>query len=712
MFCSWVTALRQTLLVKQQRCLVMLNGDSAWANNLVASLLNTRNTQEMSVSSSQMVAYGDEFSADPNLIIHNYRHHLGTENDLVFFADDNFHPDAFSALSGTIKAGGVMFWFCSPSLLNEQNNLFIQRFLKHIAVETQSLVIRQQDNVLPEFAKVFTANTYIKGGKDLYTDCITEDQSVAVKAIEKVASGHRNRPLVLTADRGRGKSSALAIATANLIKTTDPSSPLAIVITAPHLDATKVFFQQLAKSCPQGIVTAQSFTYNNHVVKFLPIDFILLEKPKVQLLLIDEAAAIPIYLLSHLLELYHRLVFSSTVHGYEGAGRGFAINFKKILTKRMPEFTQYHMHEPIRWCENDPLERLIFRSFLLAPIDELPSFLSEELSNEYTCDIKIVSQQQLYENEALLQQVFSVLVTAHYQTSPSDLKFLLTNKQLIIFVGFADDNETVLSVALALNESEASSSDIQLALASKKRLKNQFLPQSLLLHCGIRSAFDYRYLRIVRIAVQPNIQNNGIGSTMLTYIEKYALEQTYDFIGTSFGGNKQLINFWGKTHFQLVRLGFSQDKASGEHSCLLLNSLSLAAESLLLDINQQFYQQFPYYLAEQFQYISPKLVQSIYQLANVNLLPPLSKHHLNVVDDFINKVSLYDMCAYSLSLWLTHMLTENSTVDASLLIAKVLQHHSAKTLCEQYQLAGKKALNKALIEQVKQLVKSTTIVND
>lgn len=695
-------------MINKQRSLVVLNGDLAWANNLVKSLISNEKTDGDYKNSNNFVAFGQQCSADMN-IVHNYRHHLGTENDFVFFADEHFHADAFTALSGTIKAGGIMFWLCSDDLINEKNNLFIQRLWQQVVSDENSLLLKQKDSSFPQIEYLFNGFQLPKKPVFTHTICRTAEQLTAVDAIEKVANGHRNRPLVLTADRGRGKSSALAIAVASIINKaslSEQSNALSIVITAPHRDAVNVFFTQLAVSCANGQLFGDSFTYQNHTVQFLAVDVLVSEQPKANLLLIDEAAAIPIYLLSTLLERYHRLVFSSTVHGYEGAGRGFAINFIKILRQKMPDFVQLHIHQPIRWCENDPLEQLIFNGFLLAPMNEVQTLSLPKNNDHLTANLSViqkVSQQQLFQNEMLLQQVFSILVTAHYQTSPSDLKFLLNNPALNVFVCFAADNTTVIAVALALNEYHASATDIQLALTSKKRLKDQFLPQSLLLHCGIRTAFEYQYLRIVRIAVQPHLQGRGIGHDLLTFIETYAKQHQFDFVGTSFGVNKNLVNFWGKANYHFARIGFTQDNASGEHSCLLLKSFSNAADQLLLTINQQFYQRFNYYLAEQFQYVNPKLVQCIYQQANSLVLAKISEDDINAVEDFISRVSLYDVCAYSLSVWLCHALTQSTTINVELLIAKVLQRRNVSDLCHQYQLTGKKALNNMLISQVKAL---------
>ncbi|MBB6542946.1 GNAT family N-acetyltransferase [Thalassotalea piscium] len=708
-FCSLLTVLREKLYYQQQRCLVVLNGDLLWSNTLIKTLLmeqkKSSKTDKLALQ-NKAIAYGEQFTVAPELIINNFHHHLGTENDLVFFADNAFHPDAFAALSGTIRAGGVMIWLCDNELLNDKSNFFIQRIWQRVCADKSAVVINEEDKIPPNIDGLFTEKPACALQSFFESDCLTQEQHLAVKAIESVANGHRKRPLVLTADRGRGKSSALAIAVANLMQSPRQVKAHNIVITAPHKDAVKVFFMQLARSCPQGSYIGDQFTYKTdnveYIVQFVAVDVLVLEHPDANLLLIDEAAAIPIYLLTDIVEHYHRVVFSSTVHGYEGAGRGFAINFTQTLAQKCPQYSKLHINQPIRWRENDPLEQLVFKSFLLAPLSELFTEISSKEVN--TGDVRQVTQKQLFENEALLQQVFGVLVTAHYQTSPSDLKFLLTNEQLVIFVYFARDNQTVLSVALTLKEGRATECDIKLALASKKRLKDQFLPQSLLIHCTIRSAFDYQYLRIVRIAVQPMLQGSGLGTELLTIIEAYAQQQLFDFIGTSFGMSQPLTKFWGRAGYHFARIGFTQDKASGEHSCLLLKPITAAANNLILTINRQFYQRFCYYLAEQFQQINPQLVERILSYAKPSDLPELTYDDINAVEDFINKVSLYDVCAYSLSVWLCHKLTETPGVNAELLISKVLQRRPGSELCRQYQLTGKKALNLALISQAEQLL--------
>lgn len=727
--CSWFKTLTQQLQNNRQRSLIVLHGDSNWIKSNSIVLTEQLLQDRTSVKPLRSITWGENVVDEEhsNLIV-NFRQHLGGENDIVLFNDNAFHPDAFAALSGTIVAGGVLIWCCSPESILDNNNLFIQRIWAKAQQDENSFILSQGNDDLPQINQLNqqekqsnfiapalseTVLSSVVGG------CKTNEQQCAVNAIEKVAVGHRKRPLVLTADRGRGKSSALAIAVANRLLSDSNTESHTIVITAPHIDALAIFFQQLQVSCPNGEYHQNIFIYKKHRVEFIAIDVLIKEKPKAHLLLVDEAAAIPVYLLSQLVDEYHRLVFSSTQHGYEGAGRGFAVKFKKVLAKKTPNFNQYHIHEPIRWAEQDPLEKFVFEAFLLNSSiinSNQKDRLSVQVDSKENIDIsravvKTISQHQLFADENLLQQVFAVLVTAHYQTSPSDLKLLLNNSAVRLFVTAIDSQ--VIAVALTIKEGQAETHAINDVAQAKRRLKNQFLPQSLFLHNHCATAFDYQYLRIMRIAVLPNFQQQGIGLTLLAEIKQYAQLEAIDMLGTSFGANHSLLNFWYQADYSIVRIGFSMDKASGEHSTLYLQPLTPSAIELVKNLQKQFYRSFVYLLAEQYQNLSAVVISEVIKQWPAEILPVLTSFDQQIVENFISRKSLFDACAYSLHVQLIHHLASlMSTLDKSvddfntteILVKRILQKQNSASICQAFGLTGKKQLNNALIDGVKAII--------
>ena len=50
---------------------------------------------------------------------------------------------------------------------------------------------------------------------------------------------------------------------------------------------------------------------------------------------------------------------------YEGSGRGFALRFQKALDTLAPSWLAVRLQQPMRWAENDPLERFINQALLL-----------------------------------------------------------------------------------------------------------------------------------------------------------------------------------------------------------------------------------------------------------------------------------------------------------------------------------------------------------
>lgn len=677
------TQIQQVTLANKTRSLFVLIGDHKWLeqqNNLMI---------KESLSNGLFFSFApalDECLDTINVNNKTYRQYLGTEqNHVIFAADDAFNVDAFAALSGTLVAGGQCVLLLTKSQL--ENSLFSQRFLSFCDKFEQIYRYQQSDKELPLIQSVSSPveQNVDKDKQQNCFGCITKEQEIAVGKIINVVKGHRDRPLVITADRGRGKSSALAIAASEILKQGNKN----IIITAPHPDAVNIFFKQLQTSLPDAIQTGLTINYQSSKLLFLPLDVLIKQQPSCHLLLVDEAAGIPLPILTTLLHNYHRQVFVSTIHGYEGAGRGFSGKFLAQLKKVRPNGQHFHMQEPIRWADNDPLEQFTFTSLLLN--SELP--VAHFCANE-AVKYKVLNSEDLSKNEQCLNQVFSLLVTAHYQTKPSDLKMLLDNPNVNVII--AQQNEHILAVALLLAEGEVSSDLANKVKHSLRRVKGHFIPQSLLVHCGIEDAFNYRFVRVVRIAVHPELQGKGLGTKLLNHCIFESQKRGFDFIGSSFGANQQLLSYWFKCQFTLARIGFSKDAASGEHSALVLKPLTEQAEQLTKKIKQQFYQDLNYYVSDEFKYLDTQLMSEIFTHAD-NLDLPLLED-LVVVKDFAEGNRVFSSCAPAMRRCLITMLSQNKNVvnfdalELDVAISKVIQQQTFAEICIEYKLTGKKAL--------------------
>lgn len=637
----------------------------------------------------------------------NYRHHLGRETNLVVFDDDAFHPDAFAALSGTLKVGGLLVWLPSQSQQHTPDP-FIKRIWQLVNSSQNHIYLEEgQPAKLPNLLDA--SSNYI--GTRLISSfkygALTQDQQNAVEAIVKVATGHSKRPLVLTADRGRGKSTALAIACKELLNYSDNKQ--CIAICAPNQFAVDIVFFHLQRFFPQGKKTGSRFEVDQHLISFMPIDVLLngefVDTASPSLVLVDEAAAIPIYLLKQLTQQFSRLVFSTTQHGYEGAGRGFTYKFVKELKENNRQTSELHLTSPIRWREGDPLEKFTFDAFLLSAKTAVCQQLPESGFSPESLKFRQVAQKELLNNKALLEQVFATLVTAHYQTSPSDLKLLLNNPSINIFVGYETSFNNILSVALIAEEgnSEASLSlskqRSEKVLTSESQLKNQFIPQSLVRHLAFHKAFDYYYWRVIRIAVVPEYQQSGIGTQLLQFVEQQARQVNVDVLGTSFGLSVSLYHFWSDNGLHPVRLGVNKDKASGEYSVLMLNPLVDKAKTAFAQLFNHFDQSLAFNIPRYHQDMHTLLVISLLIGNSVKLT--IEQQELCLLEAFKSGNCQFAQSAYVLNKWFTKFLAnaskEVTTLKSVQLLAdKLILQRDDKSLAGKWQLTGKKQVASAL----------------
>jgi len=718
-FHSWLKAFSAEALLLNERRLVVLSGNERWAAKLLNNTLSSYK-ESLNQANNECLIYGDSEFFPANVSAKRFRDKLGSESNHVIFADSQFRIDALAALSGTIKAGGMLFIVMSELASKKEKSQFIRRFFKLLGtMPAHALIIESNTEPLVQLTTKKNLVTCDKSKKDgvFAYSCATSEQLVAVEAIEKVVTGHRKRPLVLTADRGRGKSSALAIACAQLLIKARIDNPLHIIITAPDSQSLNVFFEQISISLPDILHRDNCYFHGDSCLEFVPVDQLIKHQPKASLLLVDEAAAIPVYLLEQLLTFYHRMVFSSTVHGYEGAGRGFTLKFQQSLTKSCPNWNALHIREPIRWRIGDPLEQFVFDACLLnSELEEIT--FDSKLQNKnravkLTLDLsgiscEIFTATDLMTDERLLRQIFSILVTAHYQTKPSDVKLLLDNPNVqlvcLIKMNRASKNKRVVAVALVLKEGLVD--DVDAVKNGQRRLKSHFLPQSLLTHSGFDQAFNYAYFRIMRIAVHPQLQHQGLGSMLLTHIEQLASRQQIDFIGASFGITSNLLSFWLAADMKITRIGFTKDKASGEHSVMVLKAMNSDLQGQLSQLNDEFFRSFDFLLTDEYKGLSADLILILLKQQSQNNLTALTPLDLANVYAFSQGQRLYSNCAYSLYLWLKHQLFSDKPLEPTpvllALISRLMQKQSIDELCQQYSYTGKKMLEGAFKTFVQQ----------
>ncbi|WP_309044619.1 tRNA(Met) cytidine acetyltransferase TmcA [Marinobacter sediminicola] len=513
------------------------------------------------------------------------RQWLGRETSVIVW--DGWRgnpPDGFAALSGTLKAGGFLFWlmpsleewgqFADPDysrtgLDHDQLHPFAERLAGILAADSSVIRVQlgsPQALVLPELLSATSE----------FTVTTTPDQQALIGKLVAFGLGRRRRPIVVTADRGRGKSAALGMAAAQLLQ----QGRRNILVTAPSRDNVNTLFEHARETLGADVLEAGNDlieTVTGAQLRFLPIRDLLREKPEAEVVMVDEAAAIPVPLLKRVLLGWPRVAFASTVHGYEGAGRGFAIRFRLILDEKTPQWQSQALSEPVRWADGDPLETLVSDLFLLGA-EYQPVGLPDIAASE----VVIEPWQPARASEAELAEAFGLLVDAHYRTTPADLRQWLDDPAARSWR--ATVNGKTLGVLWGAVEGGLSDELAELVASGKRRVRGHLLPQSLASHSGFPEAASQRGLRIIRIAVSAQARRLGLGNRLVAEAAKSAELEGLDFTGTSFGGNSDLYTFWASCGLEFVRLGLQQEATSGEYPVQMLQAHSAGAVTLVSQV--------------------------------------------------------------------------------------------------------------------------------
>lgn len=641
---------------------LVLNGDSDWTNSTIDLVKSF-------YSCSDIVQLGGECK-DLHTRYISYKNGktlLGQECALlVCYLSDGFDANSFCAAMGGIRGGGLVLIVPSFNHVALLGQYWLNAVFSH-------LINIDQFKPLP---KVEDAH--------LLSPTPFSDQTIAVEKIHKVSTGHRKRPFVMTADRGRGKSSALGIAAAQLMK----QRQMRILVTAPSLATVAAVFEFAHKNlCGANAKKGQVYDSQSSL-EFIAPDELLKSQPDCDLLLVDEASAIPVPMLKKMVAHYHRCVFSTTIHGYEGCGRGFTMKFQKWLEKNRPGTSFFHLKQPIRWAENDPLENWLFDAFLLnTELDSLQFSKGTEIKLEK------VNKQDLVNQPSILRECFALLVNAHYQTTPSDLMLLLEEAAIQLYLALS--NGSCVGCMMTIDEGGLDNGLIDAIQQGKRRPKGHLVPVTLANHFGISQAAHQHSTRIMRIATHPDAQRLGIGTEMISQFM-----QTFvgDYVSTSFGATKELIQFWAKVGFYPVRIGTQKDHVSGCYSVIMVKG---DVDWLKCAVKCN-YQSLHYMLSTLYSDIEVDIIRSLLVMDNAS-------DGYKEYQAMIRYYSLGGSSFESVAPFLAHWILSDTSIAkkaSDLLLRKVLQQKNWHECSKEFSIHGRKQLEHQIRTDIRRLLKA------
>ncbi|KAK2459458.1 hypothetical protein APHAL10511_008518 [Amanita phalloides] len=476
---------------------------------------------------------------------------------------------------------------CTDCLIldDELNVLPISRGKDVKSVDDPSGQSTQEKKAADELKELRSSLSETKPAGDLIKLAKSLDQAQAILTfIDAIAEKTLSSTVTLTAARGRGKSASLGLAIAAALAHGYSN----IFITSPSPENLKTLFDFVFKGLDAlgyeehldyDIVQSTNPDFNKAIVRInlfrdhrQTIQYIQPEDAHVlgqaELVIIDEAAAIPLPLVRNLMGPF--LVFlSSTINGYEGTGRSLSLKLiqqlrestrpslskntitastrsddastsatmgtsKKPAHKAPPKartLREIKLETPIRYSAGDKIEKWL-NSLLCMDATVVPKVLgSQGCPHPSQCELYYVSRDTLFSfnpaSELFLQRMMALYVASHYKNQPNDLQLMsdAPAHHLFVLLPPLKDNESqlpeplvVLQVAL---EGNISKQAILEGLGRGMRAGGDMIPWLISQQFQETRFGSLSGARIVRIACHPDYANMGYGSRALQALNSF-----------------------------------------------------------------------------------------------------------------------------------------------------------------------------------------------
>ncbi|TQD71784.1 hypothetical protein C1H46_042675 [Malus baccata] len=535
-------------------------------------------------------------------------------------------PNLLARTIETVEGGGLVILLLHS--LTSLTNLYTMVMDSEGISESQ----RELKDLKEQLSDAFPVGPLIK-------KCCTLDQGNAVATfLDAILDKTLRSTVALLAARGRGKSAALGLAISGAIAAGYSN----IFVTAPSPENLRTLFEFVCKGFDQldykehidydvqkssdpslKKATVQINIYKQHrqtiqvnlYARLVTIEYIRPHEheklSQVELLVVDEAAAIPLPVVKSLLGPY--LVFlSSTVNGYEGTGRSLSLKLLQQLEEQSQVsakgptsgrlFKKIELKESIRYASGDPIESWLHGLLCLDITNYIPKLNGLPAPSE--CDLYYVNRDTLFsyhkDSELFLQRMMALYVASHYKNSPNDLQLMADAPahHLFVLLGPVDESKNqlpdILCVIQVCLEGKISRESAMKSLSDGHQPSGDQIPWKFCEQFQDTVFPSLSGARIVRIATHPSamkvFSHYGFQSNMYNqdFVEMVIYNQgSVEMIGYGSQAVELLTRYYEGQFAPIseldvedvetppLRVTEAAEKSgvTGEHTCMVLKSL-------------------------------------------------------------------------------------------------------------------------------------------
>ncbi|MDG6882429.1 tRNA(Met) cytidine acetyltransferase TmcA [Phocoenobacter uteri] len=490
----------------------------------------------------------------PTLSFKNAKKLLGQTLDYAIYDMSNgqgvcFNLDALAIVSGTLASKGTLIilcpqWQClTDNVDNDSLRWSEQGYSKspNFFYYFQELIHKFQFEIVKDFdlnrltsghffPKIYTFSQFTQQQQFIFNKLPTHNADIHL----------------ITAPRGRGKSTLLGKLAQKIQQNHQ------VIITSRSHFALSTFWQN---------------NIEQKNILFYPPDKLLQLIENKQLksdcwLFVDEAATLPLPTLHQLTNYFKKVILATTTQNYEGTGRGFNLKFLPQLTR---PYKEWLLTKPLRWQENDRLEKFINQLLILDDLEDNAPH----------------SHQAFYQ----------LLANAHYKTTPTDLRRLFDapNQYYLKHI----ENNQLIGGIWAIFEGGLDQDLVKKIWQGTRRPQGNLVAQYLCFQGNLMEAGRLRSIRISRIAITPQKQQQGFGKRLVSKLILQIQEKNdLDFISVSFGLNEKLFHFWQNCDFKLVQISPTKEASSGYHSAMMLYPITKKGIDFVQQAQTQFQRDF------------------------------------------------------------------------------------------------------------------------